>query len=62
MPAWSQLDSPRARSAARPEQCAEQIAAHAAAGVQHICLVPVDYELEQVERFAAEVQPLLSGR
>jgi probable F420-dependent oxidoreductase len=60
LPAWSKST---AESAIRgtPEQCAEQLAAHAAAGVQHICLVPVDYELEQVERFMAEVAPLVSG-
>ena len=28
--------------------------------MQHICLVPCDYETEQVERFAAEVMPLVS--
>ena len=32
----------------------------AAAGVQHICLVPYGYEHEQVERFAAEVMPLVA--
>lgn len=58
LPPWSDAT---AESAIRgtPEQCAEQIAAHVEAGVQHICLVPCDYELEQVERFAAEVRPLL---
>jgi alkanesulfonate monooxygenase len=58
LPAWSEAS---AESAIRgtPEQCAEQIAAHAAAGVQHICLVPYNYEQDQVERFAAEVMPLM---
>ncbi|MBV9944872.1 MAG: TIGR03619 family F420-dependent LLM class oxidoreductase [Solirubrobacterales bacterium] len=60
LPAWSEST---AESAIRgtPEQCAEQIAAQAAAGVQHICLCPCNYEIEQVERFAAEVMPLVSG-
>jgi probable F420-dependent oxidoreductase len=60
LPEWSEST---AESAIRgtPEQCAEQIAAQAAVGVQHICLVPCDYELEQVERFAAEVAPMVSG-
>jgi probable F420-dependent oxidoreductase len=60
LPAWSEST---AESAIRgtPEQCAEQIAAQVGAGVQHICLVPCDYDLEQVERFAAEVLPLVSG-
>lgn len=59
LPAWSEST---AESAIRgtPEQCAEQIAEQVAAGVQHICLVPYEYEQEQVERFAAEVMPLLA--
>jgi alkanesulfonate monooxygenase len=59
LPAWSEST---AESAIRgtPEQCAEQIAEHAAVGVQHICLVPYGYEQEQVERFAAEVRPLVT--
>jgi len=60
LPAWSESS---AESAIRgtPEQCAEQIAHYADVGVQHICLVPCDYEQEQVERFAAEVRPLLAA-
>jgi alkanesulfonate monooxygenase len=59
LPAWSEST---AESAIRgtPEHCAEQIAEHAAVGVQHICLVPYGYEQEQVERFAAEVMPLVA--
>jgi alkanesulfonate monooxygenase len=59
LPAWSEST---AESSIRgtPEQCAEQIAEQAEAGVQHICLCPCNYELEQVERFAAEVMPLVS--
>lgn len=58
LPAWSEST---AESAIRgtPEQCAEQIADQAAAGVQHICLCPCNYEFEQVERFATEVMPLV---
>ena len=51
----------RERDPGDSEQCAEQIAEQASVGVQHICLVPCDYEQEQVERFAAEVMPLVSG-
>jgi len=60
LPEWSEAT---AESAIRgtPDQCAEQIAEHVGAGVQEICLVPADYELEQVERFASEVMPLLDG-
>jgi probable F420-dependent oxidoreductase len=58
LPEWSDAT---AESAIRgtPEQCAEQFAEHVDAGVQHICLVPYGYDPEQVERFAAEVMPLL---
>jgi alkanesulfonate monooxygenase len=61
LPEWSEST---AESAIRgtPEQCAEQIADHVAAGVQHICLVPYGYEQEQVERFAAEVLPLVGDK
>jgi alkanesulfonate monooxygenase len=60
LPPWSDAT---AESAIRgtPEQCAEQLAAQAEAGVQHVCLVPHRYEMEQVERFAKEVRPLLAG-
>ncbi|HLH64421.1 MAG TPA: LLM class flavin-dependent oxidoreductase [Solirubrobacteraceae bacterium] len=60
LPQWSEST---AESAIRgtPQQCAEQIAAQVDAGVRHICLVPCDYELEQIERFAAEVAPLVAG-
>ncbi len=59
LPAWSEST---AESAIRgtAEQCAEQIANYANVGVQHICLVPHRYEQEQVERFAAEVMPLVA--
>jgi probable F420-dependent oxidoreductase len=60
LPEWSESS---ADSAIRgtPEQCAEQLAAHFEAGVQHVALVPYAYDLEQVERIAAEVLPLLDG-
>jgi alkanesulfonate monooxygenase len=35
-----------------PEQCADQIAAHVAAGVQHFAFMPCDYASEQVEQIA----------
>ncbi len=61
LPAWSEST---AESAIRgtPEQCAQQIEEQLAVGVQHICLVPCGYEQEQVERFAAEVLPLVQAR
>ena len=36
----------------------KQLAEHFECGVQHICLCPADYDIEQVERIAAEVLPL----
>ena len=59
IPAWSHC-SPESAIRGTPEQCAEQIAAQAAVGVHHVCLVPYRYEHEQVERFAAEVMPLVA--
>jgi probable F420-dependent oxidoreductase len=59
-PAWSEAS---AASAIRgtPEQCAEQLAAHLQAGVQHVVFCPVGYAPEQVHRLAAEVLPLLGA-
>ena len=59
-PEWSDA-TPDSAVRGTPEQCAEQLAAHLEAGVQEICLVPYGYDSEQVERFAAEVRPLLEG-
>jgi probable F420-dependent oxidoreductase len=59
-PAWSESS---ADSAIRgtPEQCAEQIAAHIEAGVEHLIFCPYNYEPEQVHRLATEVLPLLGA-
>jgi alkanesulfonate monooxygenase len=61
LPAWSEST---VESAVRgtPEQCAEQLAEHVAAGVQQVVLVPCDYRLDQVEQIAHEVLPLLGDR
>lgn len=59
-PEWSSA-TPKSAICGTPEQCAEQLAKHIEVGVQEICLVPYGYESEQVERFAAEVLPLLEG-
>jgi alkanesulfonate monooxygenase len=58
LPAWSE-SSPESAIRGTPEQCAEQLAAQFEAGVHHICLCPAYYGMEQVERIAAEVIPLL---
>ncbi|MGH9292045.1 MAG: LLM class flavin-dependent oxidoreductase [Acidimicrobiales bacterium] len=61
MPAWSEST---AESSVRgtAEQCAEQIAAYEKAGVQHLVFCPRDYEMEQVERLASEVLPLVGWK
>ncbi|MFB6673382.1 LLM class flavin-dependent oxidoreductase [Streptomyces sp. NPDC057684] len=59
-PAWSDA-TPDSAIVGTPEQCAEQLQQHIEAGVQEICLIPHGYEQEQVERFAAEVMPLLGA-
>ena len=58
---WSQ-STPDSAIRGTPEQCAEQLAEHVAAGEEHIVLVPCDYALDQVERIAAEVLPALRPR
>jgi len=60
-PEWSDA-TPDSAICGTPEQCAEQIAEHIDAGVREICLVPHGYDPDQVERFAAEVRPLLGDR
>ena len=55
---WSE-STPDSAIRGTPEQCAEQLAEHIAVGSEHIVLVPYAYEIEQVERFAAEVLPLV---
>ncbi|MDN5892383.1 MAG: TIGR03619 family F420-dependent LLM class oxidoreductase [Nocardioides sp.] len=57
-PEWSDA-TPDSAICGTPEQCAEQIAEHIEVGVQEICLIPYGYEQDQVERFAAEVLPLV---
>jgi len=57
---WSD-STPDSAIRGTPEQCAEQLAEHLAAGVEHVVFVPCGYEMEQVERLAAEVLPLLPG-
>jgi probable F420-dependent oxidoreductase len=58
LPEWSE-SSVESSIRGTPEQCAEQLADHFRAGVQHVCLCPADYEIEQIERIAAQVLPLV---
>lgn len=60
LPEWSE-SSVESAIRGTPEQCAEQLAEHFTAGVRHICLVPQDYDLEQIERIAAQVLPLVES-
>lgn len=59
VPPWSNasLDS---AIRGTPEQCVEQMAEHAAVGVQEMVLMPADYDLEQVEAIGAAVLPAFS--
>jgi probable F420-dependent oxidoreductase len=61
VPAWSEA-TPESAIRGTPEQCAEQIAAFADAGVRHLVFCPYNYEAEQVARLATEVLPLLGAR
>lgn len=58
---WSE-STPESAIRGTPEQCAEQLAEHVAVGSEHIVLVPYNYEIEQVEVFAAEVMPKIGHR
>jgi probable F420-dependent oxidoreductase len=58
VPAWSEA-TPDSAVRGTPEQCAEQIAGYLRAGVKHLVFCPYNYELEQVQRLAVEVLPLL---
>lgn len=58
-PEWSSA-TPDSAICGTPEDCAEQLQAHLDAGIKEICLVPHKYDNEQMERFAADVLPLLS--
>jgi len=59
--AWSE-STPDSALRGTAEQCADQLAAHFDAGVQHVCFVPWNYELEQVERIHDELLPLVDPR
>jgi alkanesulfonate monooxygenase len=59
-PEWSSA-TPDSAICGTPQDCAEQIAAHLDAGVKEICLIPHEYDSEQMERCAAEVLPLVGA-
>jgi alkanesulfonate monooxygenase len=60
VPPWSKA-TPESAIRGTAEHCAEQIAAHVAAGVREIVFVPDLYDLEQVQRIAEDVLPFVRG-
>lgn len=55
---WSE-STPDSAIRGTPAQCAEQLAAHLDAGVEHIVLIPSGYRTDQLEVIAREVLPRL---
>ncbi len=55
---WSE-STPDSAIRGTPAQCAEQLAAHLEAGVEHIVFVPYEYRLDQLEAIARDVLPRL---
>ncbi|HEV2359466.1 MAG TPA: TIGR03619 family F420-dependent LLM class oxidoreductase [bacterium] len=55
---WSE-STPDSAVRGTPAQCAEQLAAHLEAGVEHVVLIPCDYRTEQLDVIAREVVPRL---
>lgn len=60
IPPWSDcsLDS---AIRGTPEQCLEQLAAQAEVGVEHVVLIPCEYEIEQVQAVAEAILPWAHG-
>ena len=57
---WSE-STPDSAIRGTPDQCAEQLARHIQAGVEHIVFVPADYRTSQLDLIAREVIPRLRG-
>jgi probable F420-dependent oxidoreductase len=57
---WSE-STPDSAIRGTPDQCAEQLARHVQAGVEHIVFVPYDYRTGQLEIIAREIIPRLRG-
>jgi len=57
---WSE-STPDSAIRGTPDQCAEQLARHIQAGVEHIVFVPADYRTSQLDLIAQEVIPRLRG-
>lgn len=57
---WSE-STPDSAIRGTPDQCAEQLARHIEAGVEHVVLVPDEYRRDQLEVIARDVLPRLRG-
>jgi alkanesulfonate monooxygenase len=55
---WSE-STPDSAIRGTPEQCIEQLAEHVSSGVDHLVLVPCDYDYDQVAAIAEHVMPWL---
>lgn len=55
---WSE-STPNSAIRGTPEQCIEQLAEHVSSGVDHLVLVPCDYDSDQVAAIAEHVMPWL---
>lgn len=60
VPPWSNASADSA-ICGTPDQCVEQIAEHADVGVQELVLMPVDYDVEQVEVIGEEILPAFTS-
>ena len=60
MAPWSE-STPDSAIRGTPEQCAEQLARHIAAGVEHIVFVPYEYRTDQLDIIARDIIPRLRG-
>ena len=57
---WSE-STPDSAIRGTPDQCAEQLARHLEAGVEHIVFVPHEYRTDQLDVIAREIIPRLRG-
>ena len=57
---WSE-STPDSAIRGTPDQCAEQLAAHIDAGLEHPIFVPYEYRVDQLEAIAQDIIPRLRG-
>lgn len=56
IPEWSNA-TPESSIRGTAEECAEQIAEHAAAGLDELILMPAEYDIEQIEAIGSDILP-----